>query len=180
VWVHLWVTDGAGAVIFESGAVDELGFIQGNDNDLDAALYEPHYQVIDSPDQVQIYEGIMQTTEMEVTTTLLRAASYVKDNRLLPSGFPLENPPADIAPYGAVTEDSDFVGGRDTVRYVVDVSGFEGPFILNFELLYQTVGYRWAENLRDYRTIESNKFFGFYDESDRTPVVLGVTQHMEE
>ncbi len=108
-------------MIFESGAVDELGFIQGNDNDTDAALYEPHYQVIDSPDQVQIYETIMHTTENEVTTTLLLAAGYLKDNRLLPSGFPLDDPPVDIAPYGAVTEDPDFVGGHDTVRYIIEV-----------------------------------------------------------
>ena len=180
IWIHMWVTDGAGEVVFESGAVDERGYIQGNDNDADAALYEPHYQVIDSPDQVQIYEAIMHTTENEVTTTLLLAAGYLKDNRLLPSGFPLDNPPADIAPHGAVTEDPDFVGGRDTVRYVIEVGDAAGPFTLNFELLYQTIGYRWAENLRGYGTVESDQFFSYYDESDRTPVLLGITQHYQE
>ena len=80
-------------MIFESGAVDETAIIQGNDNDADPAQYEPHYHLIYSPDQVQIYEAIMQNTEEEVTTTLLLAAGYVKDNRLLPSGFPVDNPP---------------------------------------------------------------------------------------
>jgi hypothetical protein len=41
--------------------------------------YEPHYDVITKPGQVQIYEGIMLNTDNEVTYTLLRAAKYVKD-----------------------------------------------------------------------------------------------------
>ncbi|MBN2045381.1 MAG: hypothetical protein JW757_10205 [Anaerolineales bacterium] len=180
VWIHFWVTDGNGTVIFESGAVDERGFIEGNDNDIDAALYEPHYQLIDSPDQVQIYEAIMHNTENEVTTTLLRAAGYLKDNRLLPQGFPLENPPADIAPYGAVTEDDNFIGGGDTIQYVVDVSQYTGPFTLRCELLYQTIAYRWAENLREYGTPESDQFFQYFDSADRAPVVLGIAQYPEE
>jgi hypothetical protein len=180
IWVHFQVLDGSGEVIFDSGAVDELGFILENDNDIDAALYEPHYQVIESPEQVQIYEAIMHNTEDEVTTTLLRAARYLKDNRLLPAGFPLDDPPADIAPHGAVTSDDNFAGGSDSVRYVVDVSQHSGPFTLSIDLLYQTIGYRWAENLREYGTLESDQFFFYYDQSDRTPIVLGSDETVVE
>ena len=66
----------------------EDGAILGNDNDSDPAQYEPHYAVLSQPDQVQIYEGIILNSDGQVTTTLLRAASYIKDNRLLPARIP--------------------------------------------------------------------------------------------
>ncbi|MDF1596036.1 MAG: hypothetical protein P1T08_08065 [Acidimicrobiia bacterium] len=46
---------------------------------------EPHYDTVADPGQVQIYETILLTTDREVTTTLLRGATYLKDNRLLPA-----------------------------------------------------------------------------------------------
>ena len=33
------------------------------------------------------------------------------------------------------------------------------------ELLFQTIGYRWAENLRDYDAFETNRFVEYYEES---------------
>ena len=86
-WIHLTVLDANGKVVFESGRLQADGSIVGSDADEDGARYEPHYDLISSPDQVQIYEPIMQNSDGEVTYTLLRAASYAKDNRLLPQGF---------------------------------------------------------------------------------------------
>jgi hypothetical protein len=169
-WLHLTVLDASGEVVFESGAVDANGFIVGNDNDLDPALYEPHYNLITSPDQVQIYETILGTTEGDVTTTLLYGAGYLKDNRLLPNGFD----PAAVIPetdtYGLAAEDPDFAGGGDAVRYQVDVSGADGPFTVTVVLNYQSIGYRWAENLRLFSTDETNMFMGLYDASANLPV----------
>ena len=62
-----------GAVLFESGALRPDGAIVGNDNDADATRFEPHYDEIRSPDQVQIYESIMVDQRGRVTTGLLRA-----------------------------------------------------------------------------------------------------------
>src|SRR2546422_5447145 len=58
-WLHVVVRDRNNRVVFESGAVDAKGQIQGNNNDADALKYEPHYTEITSADQVQISEGIM-------------------------------------------------------------------------------------------------------------------------
>ena len=77
-WLHVTVVDAGDRVVFESGAFGPDGSIDGNDNDADAAAYEPHYTTIASPDQVQIYEAIMRNTEEHVTTALLEAAEYVK------------------------------------------------------------------------------------------------------
>ena len=59
-WLHVTVRSGE-RTVFESGAVQPSGAIAGNDHDLDATRFEPHYAAISSADQVQIYESIMGT-----------------------------------------------------------------------------------------------------------------------
>ena len=87
VWLAVTVENGAGRLVFSSGQVEATGAIAGNDNDQDGSRVEPHYCEIRSEDQVQIYEAIMATPAGTVTTGVLSAVSYVKDNRLLPRGF---------------------------------------------------------------------------------------------
>ena len=62
-----------------------------------------------------------------VTTGLLTAVRYLKDNRLLPRGFDKAREP-DVAVLGEAAQDADFVAGQDRVRYVVDPGGAAGPF----------------------------------------------------
>jgi hypothetical protein len=169
-WVHFRVYDANGEVVFESGAPNPDGSIEHNDNDTDPTSYEPHYLMIDSPDQVQIYEAIMGNSEGEVTTTLLRAASYLKDNRLLPLGFDtLED---DIAVHGQAADDVDFVGGGDQIQYDVHLSNAAGPFTVTVDLLYQSVGHRWAENLREHQSTEITRFLSYQQAIANLPVVI--------
>jgi hypothetical protein len=171
-WLHFTVQDASGQVIFESGAANLGGSIVGNDNDTNPANYEPHYTTIDSTDQVQIYEAIMQDTEGEVTTTLLRGATYAKDNRLLPLGFEKDSAQENIAVHGLAVDDEDFLGGGDKIQYGVDVSGAEGPFTVTVELLSQSVGYRWADNLHHYQAPEIDRFLDYYEKVPNLPVVV--------
>jgi len=171
-WLHFTVRDAGGQVIFESGAVNPDGLIAGNDNDADPAGHEPHYLSVTDPDQVQIYEAIMQDTEGSVTTDLLRAARYLKDNRLLPSGFEKSEAEADIAVYGGAAEDEDFLGGGDKIQYSIDLGEAKGPFIVSVELLYQTIGYRWANNLRQHEAPEIARFLGYYESVSNLPAVV--------
>jgi hypothetical protein len=181
VWIHFVVQDASGQVVFESGAFNPDGSIAGNDNDADPAAYEPHYLIIGTPDQVQIYESIMGNTEDAVTTTLLRGARYLKDNRLLPSGFDKAAVDADIAVYGAALEDEDFAGGGDRLQYALDLGDAQGPLTVTAELLYQSIGYRWAENLRAYDAPEPARFAGYYDMVSNQPVVIAsVTAEVKE
>jgi hypothetical protein len=171
-WLHLTVQDADGGLAFESGAVNPDGSVVGNDNDANPLKYEPHYQVIDSPDQVQIYESIMRDSEGGVTTALLRGAGYLKDNRLLPSGFDKGTALEDIAVRGQAVEDADFLGNGDRVPYTVELGSAEGPFTVTVELLYQSVGYRWAENLRRHEAPETDRFLGYYEAVSNLPVVV--------
>jgi hypothetical protein len=166
-WLHVTVRDGAGAVVFESGALRPDGSIAGNDNDADPARFEPHHEVIERADDVQIYEAVMADAGGAVTTGLLSAVRYVKDNRILPEGFDKATARAEVAVRGGAAGDPDFVGGGDAVRYRVPVGGAAGPFEIDVELLYQPIGYRWAKNLAEYDTIESRRFLRLYDEMAR-------------
>jgi hypothetical protein len=162
VWLHTRVTDTTGRMVFESGAPLPTGAIDGNDNDRDALAYEPHYAEITSPGQVPIYENIMVDAKGAVTTGLLSGLRYVKDNRLLPDGFDKATGSADIAVHGEAATDSDFTAGGDRVRYRVPVTG-TAPFTVTVEVLYQSVGHRWAENLRGRNSFETDRFVRYYD-----------------
>jgi hypothetical protein len=175
-WLHLLVTNPGGTVVFESGRPTGDGGIEGNDaeNPDPASLpYEPHYdEAIISPDQVQIYEPIMLNTDGEVTYTLLRAFSYAKDNRLLPSGFEKYGAPEDIAVWGSAFADDDFQGGSDRVVYEIDISGFNGPLDVSVELLYQTVSNTFVDDLANTDTDLVAQFMAMYNPADNVPVVL--------
>jgi hypothetical protein len=162
VWLAVTVESGAGGLVFSSGHVEATGAIAGNDNDQDGARFEPHYREIRSEDQVQIYEAIMATPAGAVTTGVLSAVSYVKDNRLLPRGFDKRRVPADVAVLGAALDDADFTGGEDRVRYSIDVAGAQGPFLVDVQLWYQPIAYRWVENLRAYDAAEPQRFVEYF------------------
>ena len=104
----------------------------------------------------------MKSPDGSVTTGLLTAVGYLKDNRLLPEGYDKEEADKDIAVYGAALNDDDFVGGGDELKYIIDVSGIEGPLHVTARLWYQPIGYRWAENLRSYPAKEPRQFSAMY------------------
>jgi hypothetical protein len=162
-WLRVTVRDGQGRLVFSSGEVEPTGAIAGNDNDRDADRFEPHYRVIRSGDEVQVYEAIMGTETGRVTTGLLSAVSYLKDSRLLPRGFDKRTAPGDVAVHGDALADPDFGAGEDRVRYSIAAAGAPGPFTIEVQLWYQSVAYRWAQNLRAYSTAEPQRFVSYYD-----------------
>jgi hypothetical protein len=172
VWLHLKVEDSNGNLVFESGNWSADGAIVGNDNDLDASTYEAHYDIITNPDQVQIYEAIMGDVDGAVTTTLLRGSVYLKDNRLLPVGFDKTTVSGDIAVNGAAAQDSNFEGSGDEILYRIEVGDSAGPFTVTVELLYQSIGYRWAQNLKRYDAPEPVKFLEYYGNVPNAPVLV--------
>jgi len=177
-WLHVTVRSGS-TVVFESGAVDATGAIRGNDGDVDSHRYEPHYERITQPDQVQIYEPILGDRSGTPTTGLLTATQYLKDNRLLPRGFEKSAAPAEIAVHGAALGDADFTASGDRVRFAVEISG-EAPYSVDVELRYQSIGFRWAHNLEGYDAPEPTRFVSYYRSMSSTSsmVVATATAHL--
>lgn len=171
-WLHVSVADASGKVVFESGGVDASGRIAGNDNDQDAGKFEPHYERITEADQVQIYEAMIGNSDGEVTTELIRAASYLKDNRLLPDGFDKAGAAADIRVLGEAAEDEDFTSGGDRLIYEIALGGAKGPFQVTVQLLYQPIAYRWAENHRIEDSAEAEAFMEYIADTPLAPVVV--------
>lgn len=161
-WLHVQVRNRMGNVVFDSGTLNADGSIQGNDNDRDPGTFEPHYRVIRSPEEVQIYESILGDAQHRVTTGLLSAVGYLKDNRLLPAGFDKTTADAQIAVHGDALQDPQFTDHGDQVRYEVQVDPQAAPFEVTAELWYQPIGFRWAMNLKPYDASEPQRFTGEY------------------
>lgn len=171
-WLHVLVQDRNGKTIFESGALNQDGSIVGNVNDENPNLYEPHYTEITSARQVEIFEPILGDVKGHVTTGLLSAVGYLKDNRLLPYGFDKETATRDIAVVGKAHDDPNFTGNGAVIRYVVKTTDAQGPFHVKAELWYQPIGYRWAHNLEPYKAAEPERFVRYYDSEARDNAVV--------
>jgi len=172
-WLHLVVHDANGRTVFESGALNPDGSIQGNNNDADPLRFEPHYREIKSSDEVQIYEPILKDENGKVTTGLALGVGYLKDNRLLPAGFQKQTADKDIAVVGNAADDPNFTDAGDLVRYSVPLGDAQGPFHIDAELWYQPIGFRWAHNLISFQAEETRRLIGYYESmSSETAIVL--------
>ncbi|HWA93250.1 MAG TPA: hypothetical protein VG844_01515 [Terracidiphilus sp.] len=163
-WLHVVVTDASGKTVFESGKLNANGSIAGNANDADPTKYSPHYTTITSPDEVEIFEPILGDKENHVTTALLTATHYLKDNRILPAGFDKKTASDDIAVRGKAADDAAFAGGTATTHYEVPAAS-AGPFQVKVELMYQPIGYRWAQNLAPYKADETQRFVSYFNKA---------------
>lgn len=166
-WLHFTVSDAQGKIVFESGKVNPDGSIQGNANDHDKNRFEKHHEQINRQDQVQIYEAIMADIKGNVTTGLIEATEFIKDNRILPMGFNKATASEDIMVQGRAGNDRDFSGAKDTVHYHVQIDRNQGPFTLQAELMYQPIAFRWAHNLKEEKGTEIDRFVSYYDDMAR-------------
>jgi len=175
MWVHLKVTGSGGVTVFESGNWDTDGEIAGLDEG-----YEPHHNQINDPDQIQIYEPIMMDVNGNQTYTLLRAAGYLKDNRLPPMGFTSAHSAYDsTAVEGLALQDPDFNrnagvegSGSDLVHYRIPVTS-SGPFRVDVQVCYQTLPPRIFQDINSHDTTEVHVFAPMYEDADKTPSFLG-------
>jgi hypothetical protein len=171
-WLHVAVRDNNGQPVFESGALNPDGSIVGNHNDEDPLKFEPHYREITSPQQVEIYEPILKDSEGKVTTGLLHAVGYLKDNRLLPHGFDKATAEKDIAVTGDAADDPGFTDMGSSVRYVVSTGNATGPFKVEAELWFQPIGFRWAHNLAPYKADEPQRLVRYYEAASRRSAMV--------
>jgi hypothetical protein len=176
-WLHVVIKDRNGHAVFESGALNPDGSICGNINDADPTRFEPHFTEITSGDQVEIYEPILKDPEGRVTTGLINAVGYLKDNRILPAGFDKNSAGKDIQVIGEAAQDPNFTDKGSLVRYSASVDQAAGPFHIEAELWYEPIGFRWAHNLAGYQAHEPQRFVNYYDSlAAGAAVVLAKTQ----
>ena len=163
MWLHTRIVDAAGSTVFESGGVDASGEIVGLDRD-----FEPHYQTIDLPDQVQVYEAVMGDLDNRPTQRLLHAARYLKDNRVLPAGMSSDVADVEIR-RSAWRRTRISATGRTGWAIGVGKAGFRAPFSVSVELLYQTIPPRPVAALDAYSSAEIDRFMALYRAASNVP-----------
>ncbi|HKP38822.1 MAG TPA: cytochrome P460 family protein [Pyrinomonadaceae bacterium] len=112
-----------GEVVWASGRTNSVGaIVKGATEDVlptefffDPAtrkqVYQPHYEIIDAENQVQIYEEIIADTEGKITTSFVGLDLALKNNRLQPKGWRVNGPYAEFtAPHGNAEHDPDYDG----------------------------------------------------------------------
>ncbi len=179
-WLLFDLKNDAGQSVFTSGGWNAD---TGEINDLDSP-YEKHYDVITRPDQVQIYQPLMSDVDGNVNYTLLRAAGYVKDNRIPPQGFTTSHATYDsVAIEGLAASDPNFNiadgvqgSGVDTVTYRLGGLDPASDYKVQVKLLYQTFAPRFVQDLLQYSTPEIERMQGYYSGADKSPVVIQTTE----
>jgi hypothetical protein len=176
VWIMLEVKDLDGNLVYSSGRFNSSGELI--DEDGQALSSEkaggpiiPHQEIISGPNQVQVYETIMADANDKPTFTLLRGASYLKDNRLLPLGWKPEHSDGPATrPFG-IRDDSNFLGGSDSINYELPVPK-DGNYNVTATLWFQVISPRHANELFQTKTPEVEAFKKMFQAADRRPEEL--------
>ncbi len=177
-FVQLVATNPQGDTLFQSGRWDNTFELIGHD-----AGYEPHHDVITQGDQVQIYELVMGDVNGDVTTVLERAATPLKDNRLVPDGFSTTHPSYDTTQIAGVpASDIDFnldaLGtegtGADVVHYHIATNGYTGPLLLSARVYYQPMPPLWNAEMFSQHSAAIDTFRTMLGNSDGTPELVAM------
>jgi len=125
-------TNGAGVLLNEHGEILPEEFFEEHEVDgKTVQRYHHHHNLITSQNQVQVYEELAKDGKGRFTTSFIRRAEHVKENRLLPMGWSRDKlkgklPEAFLkATYPGHETDGDPEyqdgSGTDVVRYRVTV-----------------------------------------------------------
>ena len=186
VFVEFFITGMEGDTLFRSGGWDENFEVNGY-----SQPFEPHYDVIRSEDEVQIYEMVFGDVNGDKTTVLIRGHHPLKDNRLTPEGFSKLHSAYDTTEIaGLALQDPNFNiedgiegSGKDKLYFNVPMNGYTNEIQAHAKVYYQTAPPDWMVEMFDADTPEINDFHAMFQAADRTPVlikdetidVLGVT-----
>lgn len=174
-FIEFVATDDQGNELMRSGVLQPDYEVEGQDE-----IYEPHYDVITSNDQVQIYEQVVSDVEGNPTTVLERMDHLIKDNRLAPIGFSSNHEVYDTTLVaGLALEDENWNridgvegSGSDEVTYKFALNGYEGTVNVSAKLYYQSVPPKWLNEMFSYDTPEIEWFRNKYEEQGAAPVLV--------
>jgi hypothetical protein len=174
-FVSLMVINEFNDTIFHSGQMDENFELVNEDSG-----FEPHYNVINKEDEVQIYEMVMGNVNGDITTILEHADTHLKDNRLPPTGFTTEHFTYDtVQIVGNAFTDTNFNKngtiqgtGGDKLHFHIPIDGETGDLAIIARVYYQTVSAKWLSEMFSHSSDEIDAFKSFYEAADKTPTMV--------
>jgi len=175
-WVEFEVKDQTGQTVFHSGRSNPDHSLPDED-----ANFEPHYDLIDRPDQVQIYELVPGDVAGNFTNVLERGHIGLKDNRLVPQGFLLSDPAYDTTRIlGTALQDPNFNratdgtegSGSDLLHFRVAKNGYKGYLTVTARVWYQSLPPKWVLPMFAWSSPEIDAFKAMFDGADRSPVLV--------
>ncbi len=174
-FVEFLVENEQGDTLFISGRTDDDFEVVGHNAD-----YEPHYDIIRSEDEVQIYEMVMADVNNDVTTVLVRGDHALKDNRLAPEGFSSSHTVYDtVRVVGMAETDENFNldngqegTGGDKLYFHVPTNGENGELTATARVYYQTAPPKWMEEMFSEQSDEIDEFRAMFDAADRQPILI--------
>jgi len=175
VTVEFVLTSEMGDTLFQSGVHEPDYEVKGRDDD-----FENHYDIINSEEQVQIYEFVIGDVNGDVTTVLERGAIALKDNRLAPLGFTTTHEVYDTTRIvGQADFDANFNKnngtegtGKDSLFYHIPLNGYFGAVNVSAKVWYQSLPPAWMDEMFAESTPEIETFRTMFDNADRSPVLV--------
>lgn len=161
-FLEVRVLDAGGATLLHLGRVDAEGRLLGASgqplgSEVPGGGFQPHRATVAGPDDVIVYESVMDDGAGGPSYDLLGAEGFVKDNRLLPRGHvDTTTGPQSTAPVGVT--DADFGPGQDVVAVDVQLQG--PPARVEVRLWYQTFSPRYLDELLERPTPEATALRG--------------------
>ncbi len=172
------VIGSANDTLFQSGMFDPNYEVVNID-----PTFEPHYDVISSETQAQIYEFVPGDVNGNFTSLLERADTCLKDNRIPPEGFFTSSPVYDtVKIVGDAETDANFNKsiingtegtGKDYVRFHVPINGYAQPFSVHTCVYYQAVPPGFLTEMFALNSAAIDTFRNMYNASDQTPFMVG-------
>lgn len=175
-WIEMEIKNEAGTVLFHSGGMNPDFSLPDED-----ATFEPHYDWINAPGQVQIYELVPGDVSGSFTTVLERAHIALKDNRLVPQGFRHDDPVYDTTQVaGRALNDPNFNynsdgmegSGSDIVHYRIPTNGYSGRLSVSAKVWYQSMPPKWIMPMFAYSSPEIDTFKAMFNAADRSPILI--------
>lgn len=174
-FIEFLVVKEPGDTVFHSGKPDANWEVAGLDQP-----YEPHFDYIDNPGQVQVYETVIADVTGAFTTVLERAATTLKDNRLPPLGFKTSHSAYDTTKIvGLALSDPNFNKdngvegtGADRITYGIPLNGYTGNLQIEMRLHYQSLPPGWMAPILAENTPEINFFRDLFDTADKSTVIV--------
>jgi hypothetical protein len=174
-WIEFVVMDNTGDTIFKTGILDSNYGLVNED-----ATFEPHYNMINNEQQVQIYEMVMGDINSNITTVLERAYVNLKDNRLAPKGFTTTHFAYDTTKIiGSALVDPDFNKngmtegtGADILHLHIPLNGYTDSLNVTARFYYQSVPHKFLNEMFAFSSPEISLFQSLFNSADHSPVLV--------